>query len=75
MNGIRLFLLVGGVFGALAATIASLITWNELQHHRLPRRQMFSEISRVALLVLVVFLIVSVVSGLVLLQVFVVHLR
>lgn len=71
---LRLFLVVGGVFGGLAATMAALIEWIELQHHRLPRRRVLSEVVRMALAVLAVFLLASVVAGLVLLRLFTFHL-
>jgi hypothetical protein len=68
--GIRVFVVLGGVFGTLAALIAALITWGELEHHRLPQRQMLSEVVRIALVTLVVFAIVTLVAGLVLLPLF-----
>ena len=68
--GIRVFVLIGGVFGALAALMAALITWSELEHHKLPRRQILSEIARIALVTFVVFLVVTLVAGLILLPMF-----
>ena len=68
--GIRAFALLGGVFGMLAALIAALITWSELEHHKLPRSRMVAEVVRVAVLAFVVFAVVTVVAGLVLLPMF-----
>lgn len=73
-SSIRLFFVVGGVFGALAAVMAGLITWIELQHHRLPRRRVLGEVARIALIVLVVFVLASLVAGVVLLRLFQFHL-
>jgi len=68
--GIRAFALLGGVFGVLAALIAVLITWSELEHHRVPRSQMIGEVVRIAVLTFVVFAVVTMVAGLVLLPMF-----
>ena len=68
--GIRVFILIGGVFAVLAALIGALITWNELDHHRLPLSRMLGETVRIALVVLVVFLLAALVAGLVLLPLF-----
>jgi hypothetical protein len=72
--GVSYFVVVGGAFGTLAALIAALITGSELQHHRLSKGRILLETGRTALLVFVVFVIVSLVTGLVLVNLFTIPL-
>lgn len=72
--GIRVFIVLGVVFAALAAFIGSLIEVEELQHHRLARVQVIGEVARVAIVTLAVFLVVALVAAAVLLPLFHVEL-
>lgn len=60
---IRLFALIGATFGSLAALMAFLITWNELQKHKLPARRLAAESMRTAVFTFVLFFVLALVIG------------
>jgi len=61
-----LFLLIGAVFGPIAAAMAFLITYDELSHHHLARRDLIGRSLSTALVTLAFFLVLFAVVGYVL---------
>jgi hypothetical protein len=63
VNGLQLFLQIGIVFGLLAGIIAFVITWSEWQRHRFTKKRLFLESFLVGMLAFVIFLVLSLISG------------
>ena len=62
----RVFFVIGIIFGLLAAASAFAIVWQEYERHQFTRKRLFKEAFQAAIFAFVVFLISSLIVGFVL---------
>ena len=56
-------LVIGAVFGLLAALMAFIITWREYERHQFAGTRLYKEASQSAIFTFVVFLVLSLLVG------------
>lgn len=61
--GIEAFLAIGVIFGAFAAAIAFLVTYDEYSHHQLDRQRLLRLSGEAALFAFVVILLLALAAG------------
>jgi len=57
------YVMIGLVFGFLAALIAFLITWNEYQKHKFKGKRLFREVFSAGLFTFIIFFLLSLFIG------------
>ena len=65
----RVFFVIGIIFGLLAAASAFAIIWQEYERHQFTRKRLFKEAFQAAIFTFAVFLLLSLLAGFLLVRI------
>jgi hypothetical protein len=65
----RVFFVIGIIFGLLAAASAFVIIWQEYERHQFTRKRLFKEAFQAAIFTFAVFLLLSLLAGFLLVRI------